>query len=94
MKAKYKTTPFFRFIVFMIFFIPIGWLLFSYGRGKDPMDEAKKVWEYVINKTNIENIETEDTTTTLTSAQKDELIEELRLELQKCQSALKEVTVQ
>ena len=44
-KPKYKVTGFAKFFVFMLFLIPVSYVVANYIQGKDPITEVKKIKE-------------------------------------------------
>lgn len=90
---KYKSTGFTRFLLFLIFFIPVAWIAFTIGSGKD----VKQEFGVLANKIGIKSTPSKVSTSSnvdYKSALEEKEIYILQLEkrLQKCENALKEST--
>lgn len=88
-KSRYKITGFARFMLFMLFFIPLGYAGFTLYEGGSPKDSLRDL------KTSLQNFKkkikgeqpTEEDTFRLQLQQKDEEIQQLREALFQCEQA-------
>ena len=88
-KSRYKITGFARFMVFMLFFVPIGYTAYNLYECKSPKDglrELKTSLQNFKKKLKGEEVPEEDTFR-LQLQQKDEEIQKLREALFQCEQA-------
>ncbi|MBK7221628.1 MAG: hypothetical protein IPH94_09945 [Saprospiraceae bacterium] len=86
-KSRYKITGFARFMLFMLFFVPIGYTAYHLYEGNSPKDGLRDLKTSLQNfkkKLKGEQVQEEDTFR-LQLQQKDEEIQKLREALFQCE---------
>ncbi len=87
-QRKYKVTGFARFVLFMVFFLPIAYFGLSMAKGEGPekiLNRMKsKIHDFKLNRSSSSTEPEQDLYKRLTL--KDEEIQKLREELFKCQN--------
>lgn len=88
-KSRYKITGFARFMLFMLFFVPIGYAGFTLYEGNSPKDSLRDLKTSLQNfkkKLKGEEVKEEDTFR-MQLLKKDEEIQQLREALFQCEQA-------
>lgn len=91
-KPKYKVTGFAKFFVFMLFLIPVSYVVANYMQGKDPISEAKKIKEKGISMLKNRNFSstTQDIDYAKVIVDKDAEIQSLKEQLFICEQSKKQ----
>lgn len=91
-KTKYKTTLFTRFLLFLLFFMPLGYAAVTLVKGENPLEVPRKVIDYVKGFASSTN---NNPQSTITIKQYEVLQAEnikLRTDIEKCRGVVNELT--
>lgn len=92
-KNKYKTTLLSRFLLFLLFFLPLGYLAVSLAKGDDPLQIPRKVINYVKELSYKTDDNTQNSTITITQFEALQAEnKKLRTDIEKCRGVVNELT--